>query len=85
MTNLNRTVLYIGFTGDLESRIQQHYEGLMTGFSRRYNCKYLVYYESFSDAHLAISREKQIKKWNRKKKEALINDFNPKWNFIQSI
>lgn len=48
-TNLNRSVLYTGFTGDLENRIQEHYEGLMSGFSRRYNCKYLVYYESFPD------------------------------------
>jgi len=60
----------------------EHYNGLLEGFTKRCNCKYLVFYEHYSDVNLAISREKQIKKWSRKKKEGLINKLNPEWNFF---
>ncbi len=80
MTNKNKTTLYIGVTSNLVARIQQHQEHFFkNSFTDRYNLEYLVYYESFSRIEEAISREKEIKKWRREKKEKLINDFNPSW------
>jgi putative endonuclease len=71
--------LYIGFTSSLEARIQQHKEGTCDGFSTQYNCNRLVYYETHDDVYRAISREKQLKRWSRSKKLALIERFNPAW------
>nr|NQU90960.1 GIY-YIG nuclease family protein [Bacteroidota bacterium] len=82
VTNYNRSTLYIGVSNSLTRRITEHYNGLIDGFSKRYNCKYLVLYEHFFDVRLAIAREKQIKKWSRKKKDELINKFNPEWKFL---
>ncbi len=82
VANHTRSVLYIGMTGNIQQRIQQHFNGEIEGFSKKYNCKYLVYYEKFTTPLEAISREKQIKKWNRKKKEDLINKTNPQWKSI---
>ncbi len=69
--------LYIGMTNDLIRRIAEHKEGKIEGFSKKYSCKKLVYYEHYSDIYVAINREKQLKKWNRKKKENLIKTLNP--------
>ena len=81
MTNKNRTVLYIGVTNDLCRRIQEHKNHISKGsFTDRYNLEYCIYYEEFSFFWLAISREKELKKWNRQKKENLINKVNPDWN-----
>ena len=52
------------------------------GFSYKYNCIYLVYYEGHEFMNQAIEREKQIKKWRREKKEELITSFNPEWKFL---
>lgn len=82
ITNYTKTVLYTGITNSLSSRIMQHYHGLVESFSKRYKCKYMVYYEHFFDVKFAIAREKQIKKWNRKKKNELITKFNPEWKFL---
>ncbi len=82
MTNKNKTVLYIGVTGNLQNRVYEHENGLIEGFTKKYNCHYLVYYEHFQHINDAISREKEIKKWRREKKENLINGFNPKRNFL---
>jgi putative endonuclease len=82
VTNKNRTVVYVGITSRLSKRIMEHFYGLVEGFTKKYNCKYLVFYEHYSDVRLAISREKQIKKWNRKKKNEHINKFNPEWKFL---
>ena len=71
--------LYIGMTNDL-IRSAEHKDGKIEGFSKKYSCKKLVYYEHNSDVYIAISREKQLKKWNRKKKEKLIKILNPHWN-----
>ncbi len=49
---------------------------------KKYKCKFLIFYEHYSDIRMAISREKQMKKWSRKKKEELINRFNPEWEFL---
>ena len=72
--------LYIGMTNDLIRRITEHKEGKIEGFSKKYSCKKLVYYEHYSDVYAAINREKQLKKWNRKKKENLIKALNPHWS-----
>jgi len=72
--------LYIGMTNDLIRRIAEHKEGKIEGFSKKYSCKKLVYYEHYSDVYVAINREKQLKKWNRKKKEKLIKTLNSHWN-----
>ena len=52
---------------------------LFTHHTRKYQCHWLVYYESYGDVHAAIAREKQVKRWRRKKKIALIERFNPRW------
>jgi len=79
MTNSNNSVLYTGVTSNLQARVFQHKEKVVTGFTRRYNIDKLVYYEVFSDAYAAISREKQIKGGSREKKVELVNSMNPKW------
>ncbi len=77
-TNSTQTVLYIGVTNDLIRRMHEHNLKLVDGFTSRYNCTYLLYYEETSNAHEAISREKQLKGWTRVKKEKLIDTLNPK-------
>ncbi len=79
MTNKGRTTLYIGVTNSLIRRVAQHRNAEIEGFSKRYNTNRLVHYESFNDVRDAIAREKQLKGWSRKKKEALITGTNPKW------
>lgn len=82
VTNVNKTVLYTGVTNDLERRVYEHEIGAIKGFSQKYNCKYLIYYEYFMYIDEAIAREKQIKKWRRDKKEYLINTKNKEWKFL---
>jgi len=80
MTNKHKSVLYIGVTSHLSSRIFEHRNHLYSNsFTARYNTEYLVYYEGFKQIEEAIAREKQLKKWSRKKKDALINMQNPNW------
>ena len=76
MSNKNDTTLYTGMTDNLERRVLEHKSGLIPGFTKRYNCNKLVYYEVFSDVNQAIEREKQIKGWKRERKEELINKDN---------
>ena len=78
MTNKSRT-LYTGVTNDLMRRVYEHKNKLVKGFTSKYKIQFLVYYESTSDIHVAIAREKQIKGWLRKKKIALIDSINPTW------
>ena len=83
MTNKYRKVLYIGVTGNLEERIRQHKNHrFKNSFTDKYNCEYCIYYEEFDYINNAIDRETELKKWNRKKKEALINKLNPEWREI---
>jgi putative endonuclease len=78
LTNAERhTVLYIGITNDLERRGSEHSPGFGSAFARQYNAHKLVYFEAFPDPISAIAREKQLKRWSRKKKEALIVRTNP--------
>ncbi len=71
--------LYIGVTNDLVRRVNEHKEGLIKGFTRKYKVKMLVYYEEFDDIGLAIQREKNLKKWKRNWKLLLIENFNSNW------
>ena len=71
--------LYIGMTNSVYRRALQHKGGEIEGFSSKYHCDRLVYYESFDDVHKAINREKKLKGWTRAKKIALIESLNPRW------
>jgi putative endonuclease len=84
MTNYTKTTLYIGVTNNLKRRVQEHFDSPAdsNSFCSRYNCRYLVYWERFGKMRYAINREKQIKKWRREKKNLLIAEFNPEWNFL---
>jgi putative endonuclease len=86
LTNKNKTVLYVGFTNDLKSRLyyHNHPEPNSIHFTHRYRCKFLIFYEHYTNVDIAIGREKQIKRWRRSKKEHLINEFNPKWKFLNN-
>jgi putative endonuclease len=72
-------VLYCGITSNLRRRLEQHREGSIDGFTADYNCTRLVWFERFQDVNNAIAREKQIKRWRREKKIALIQQANPTW------
>jgi len=78
MTNKSRT-LYTGVTNDLMRRVHEHKNKLIKGFTSKYNIQYLVFFESTTDIHAALAREKQIKGWLRSKKTALIDSMNPNW------
>lgn len=83
LTNKNKTTLYIGVTNDLKRRLHEHKNNEnKSSFTKRYNCFYLIYYEQFSRIVEAIAREKELKGWKRDKKEYLIHDFNPDWEFL---
>jgi putative endonuclease len=71
--------LYTGITSNLIQRVYQHKEGLVDGFTKKYNVHRLVFYEVHSDVNEAILREKRIKKWNRQWKINLIEQHNPQW------
>jgi putative endonuclease len=71
--------LYIGVTSDLCSRITQHKEGGIPGFTKKYDVKILVWFEYFDAMAEAIKREKQMKEWNRDWKIKLIQSSNPDW------
>lgn len=75
----NSGTLYIGMTNDIYRRALQHKRGEIEGFAAKYGCNRLVYYESFDDVGKAIDREKQLKRWVRRKKIALIESCNPRW------
>ena len=82
VTNKHKNVLYTGVTNDLQRRIYEHENGLLPGFTKKYNCHFLIYYEHFQYIEHAIDREKEIKKWRREKKDQLITSFNPDWIFL---
>ncbi len=78
MTNATRT-LYIGVTNDLLKRVYEHKGKLTGGFTKRYNVTWLAYYEVTTDVYTASTGEKQLRKWSRGKKVALIQSMNPRW------
>jgi len=79
LTNKNHSVLYTGFTDDLERRVYEHKNKMLKGFTSKYNVDKLVYYEDFLDTDSAKLRESQLKKYHRCWKINLINDINPEW------
>ena len=84
ITNPGSTVLYTGVTNDLETRLIEHFreKGITRTFAGKYYCYNLLFYEHHQDIQSAIEREKEIKTWRRRKKEALIREFNPEWRFL---
>ncbi|MBI3004720.1 MAG: GIY-YIG nuclease family protein [Ignavibacteriales bacterium] len=79
MASKRNGTLYTGISSKLLIRAHQHKNGDYDGFTKKYNVHLLVYYEMHEDVDEAIAREKQIKKWRRKWKLALIEKHNPKW------
>jgi putative endonuclease len=83
MASISR-VLYTGVTNNLERRVYEHKHKFIPGFTSKYNVTRLVFYETSTDVHAAIEREKQIKGWLRAKKIALIESTNPTWDDLSS-
>lgn len=79
LTNRDNKVLYIGVTGNLQRRILEHKNKSIKGFTEKYNCNKLVYFEQTENVMSALEREKQLKNWHRKWKIDLIDKFNPDW------
>ena len=80
LTNWDDSVLYIGVTSNLPGRLYEHRNGFVEGFTKKYNVHKLVYYETTNDVRAALEREKQLKRWRRDKKNALISKMNPTWD-----
>ena len=80
MKNKTHSTLYVGFTSNLTKRVFEHREGLSRGFAKKYKLTRLVYYEAGECYDGVLSREKELKKWNRLKKEKNITTFNPHWS-----
>lgn len=78
MTNKSGT-LYIGVTSNLSKRIWEHKNKAVKGFTEKYNIDRLIYFEQTENVMSALEREKQLKKWSRKKKIDLVNRLNPEW------
>ena len=79
LTRKRNSVFYVGVTNDLIRRVYEHKEEIIEGFTKKYDVKMLVYYESYDDINDAIHREKIIKKWKRRYKMNAIESMNPDW------
>ena len=79
MTNVSNTVIYIGVTSNLEARVWQHKNHVFEGFTAKYKCEKLVYFEHYNDINDAIRREKQMKRWRREWKNKQVALMNPEW------
>lgn len=84
LTNYGGNVLYIGLTEDLKTRLSQHKNGLIPGFTQKYRVNKLVYFEEHPSLELASVREKQLKGKNRAKKNIIVKTINPEWNDLSS-
>ncbi len=87
LTNVHKQVLCTGVTGNLPGRLYEHQQSInrvQPGFTGKYKCVYLIFYERYQYIQNAIDREKEIKGWRREKKIALINNFNPEWRFLNA-
>ncbi|QVY64574.1 GIY-YIG nuclease family protein [Polaribacter sp. Q13] len=87
ITNSYRSTFYIGVTNNLKERLQLHKTNIIEKkktFASKYNIEFLVYYEKHTWIQLAIAREKELKKWRREKKLALIKEMNPSFSFLNS-
>ena len=80
LANVTGTVVYTGVTNDVVRRVYEHkYNIDPNSFTAKYSVHKLVYYESTTSSYEAITREKQIKSWNRKRKNELVESMNPEW------
>lgn len=79
MSNTHNNVLYIGVTNNILRRIAEHKAKINKGFTYKYNCDKLVYYECHTLITDAIAREKRLKNWKREWKNKLVDDFNENW------
>jgi putative endonuclease len=86
-TNKSKSTLYIGVTNNIARRLEEHYENKdnENNFAGKYHCYNLVYCEVYERIEEALEREKQIKKWRREKKNKLIEEQNPNWNFLNGF
>ena len=85
VTNRYKGTLYIGVTSNLVGRAYQHRQNLLEGFTKKYGCKKLVYYETYSTMEEAITREKQLKSGTRQRKMDLIDQFNLNWEDLYEL
>ncbi len=84
MTNKMNNVLYTGVTGDLIRRVEEHKNGRVEGFTKKYKCTKLVFVENVGYIDNAIEREKEIKGWKRDKKNRLVESMNPNWKDLSN-
>ena len=84
MTNRINTVTYVGMTSDLVNRVYQHKSGSFRGFTQKYKCNKLVWFDELPDVMSAIEAEKRIKRWKRAFKNNLIKKMNPEWRDLYS-
>ena len=77
--------MYVGVTNDLRRRLYEHKSKLIKGFTEKYNVSKLVYFEETQDIYAAITREKEIKRWRREKKNQLVNQTNASWRDLSEI
>ncbi len=80
MASQRNGTLYIGVTSDIAKRVHEHKNDLIKGFTEKYKVHRLVYVEETDDIRIAITREKQLKKWKRSWKLRLIEEQNPEWD-----
>ncbi len=80
MASRRNGTIYVGVTSNIQCRAWQHRTGVAEGFTGKYGVKTLVFFEFYGNMPEAIKREKQIKTWSRKRKLALIESVNPKWD-----
>ena len=85
LSNYTNTTLYIGVTNDLRRRLYEHKNKLIEGCAAKYNVNKLVYFEETSDVKSAIQREKNLKKWKREWKNALIEKSNPEYKDLSDV
>ena len=79
MTNYSESTFYTGMTNDIVRRVYEHKNEINDCYTSKYKISKLLYYEIFNNPNDAIEREKQIKKWGKRKKIKLINSINPDW------
>ena len=79
MANKYNNVLYLGITNNLIRRVYEHKNNLVDGFTKKYDCHKLVWYQQTNDIESAITQEKRMKKWKREYKENVIKELNPAW------
>ncbi len=82
LTSESNKMMYIGITNDLKRRLYEHLTEINEGYTKKFHVHKLVYYEKYGESYYAIEREKQLKKWSRKKKDFLVETKNPQWEDI---